>query len=97
MAQLNFPNQPWTEDNWHRYLAAARFAAENHDFDSGWIPSAGAMTIEHDLAVVPSVVHVHTSDNPDGSGFQQDTYSAVGSTSIAVAGTKAFTRVQLNK
>lgn len=97
MAQFNFSKQPWNEDTFHKLLGHMKTAVEKHDYDSGWVPTPADKVFEHNLTVLPAVVHVQTSDDPAGVNFQSDGYTAVNSTTITVTGTKAYTRVLLNK
>ncbi len=97
MAQFNFPKIKWNEDVFHRLLGTMKSAVERHDYDSGWVPTPADKVFEHNMTVLPAVVHVQTSDDPAGTNFQNDGYSAVNSSTITVTGTKAYTRVLLNK
>lgn len=99
MAEHKFPAAPFNAKSYPRMIAATKAAIETADDDSGWLPTASlpSKVYTHNLNVVPSEVYVYTSDDPNGVGFQPDTYTNCNRSSITVAGTLAYTRVRINK
>ena len=97
MAEFIFPNQPFGDRQHVRLLGAIKHAAVSADYDSGWVSTSQTKVLNHNLGVVPGHVIVMTSDDPTGLNHQSDTYSACNRSSITVAGTKAYTRVRINK
>jgi len=97
MADLKFPSAPFDAASWPRFVAANRNAHVSADHDSGWQPTANGKVWQHNLNVVPSEVSVYASNDPNGVGFQPDTYTNCNRSSITVNGALNFFRVRINK
>ncbi len=95
--EFKFPHAAFEPRHWPRFLNAVKDSVEKTDFDSGFVSNPGDLVFVHALGVIPRIVHVQTSANQDGENFIPDTFTAINSQTITVTGTRAYTRVQLNK
>lgn len=97
MSDLKFPPAPFNDKAWPQFVNQNRNAHISADYDSGWQPTAAGKTVTHNLGVVPSEVWVYASDDPQGNGFQPDTYTNANRTQVTINGALAYYRVRINK
>lgn len=97
MAEFTYSNKKFNPNDIVALLQAIKQAAENHDYDSGWIATPATKILTHALGVVPKEIHVYKSASPDGSGMAGDTFTAADSTTVTITGPLAYCRALVNK
>ncbi len=80
-----------------KIYSALRQGIEDHDYDSGWVPTPPNNIFFHGLNFLPRFVQAQTSAKPDGTDYLTEHPVGVNSSQITVAGTKAFYRVMANR
>ncbi len=95
--ELNFPHTDFKPEHMPRLLTAIRDAVGRTDFDSTWTRVPDNKSFQHALGVVPRIIHVQQSDNPDGTDWTTDTWTNVSTSAITITGSKKYCRVLLEK
>jgi len=96
MARLQFSQGKFNPRDFDRFLRSVKNGLETFDYDSKWVKTPADLIFEHKLGVIPKSVMVQTSANADGSMADSDGFTELTTTTVKVAGTKAFTRVLVN-
>lgn len=78
-----------------KLLKALEKATQEWDFDSGFIATAAAGSIKHNLGVCPQTALVFTSAKRGGEPYRQILATAVTRETISYTGADAFVRVQV--